>query len=333
MHPAETALLLESLPPAQRALVWELVDAEAQGDVLVELSEEVRSELLAEMQPRRTGRRGRGPGGGRPRRPAGGTAGSGHAAGAEVDGPAGPRAALHRARLPGGLGRRPDEHGHGDGAPGRADRGRAALPAHARRAAGAHGLPVRRGPQRPLPRRAAGGAAAHRRSGAHRQFRDGPGGRADPAGGAGQRSRAPVRDPRPAVGRGRGRGRQAARAHHGRRRGGRRARTGGAPGPRRRGPRGRGRRLCRRQEERAAPRAVARHQPADGAARLLGRRPVRGHDRESGRARGADAGGREHGRHRRHADRHADHPRHRARPGAAVECALAVLQGTLRSAR
>ena len=51
MHPAETALLLESLPPAQRALVWELVDAGVQGDVLVELSEEVRSELLAVMQP------------------------------------------------------------------------------------------------------------------------------------------------------------------------------------------------------------------------------------------------------------------------------------------
>lgn len=51
MHPAETALLLESLPPAQRALVWELVDAGVQGDVLVELSEEVRSELLSEMQP------------------------------------------------------------------------------------------------------------------------------------------------------------------------------------------------------------------------------------------------------------------------------------------
>lgn len=51
MHPAETALLLESLPPAQRALVWELVDAGVQGDVLVELSEEVRSELLAGMQP------------------------------------------------------------------------------------------------------------------------------------------------------------------------------------------------------------------------------------------------------------------------------------------
>lgn len=51
MHPAEVALLLESLPPAQRALVWEFVDHEVEGEVLVELSEEVRSELLAEMQP------------------------------------------------------------------------------------------------------------------------------------------------------------------------------------------------------------------------------------------------------------------------------------------
>ncbi len=51
MHPAEVALLLESLPPAHRALVWELVDREVQGDVLVELSDEVRGELLAGMRP------------------------------------------------------------------------------------------------------------------------------------------------------------------------------------------------------------------------------------------------------------------------------------------
>jgi len=51
LHPAEAALLLESLPPAQRALAWELVNPEAQGEVLVELSEEVRSELLADMNP------------------------------------------------------------------------------------------------------------------------------------------------------------------------------------------------------------------------------------------------------------------------------------------
>ena len=49
LHPAEVAHLLESLPPAQRAVAWQLVDADSQGDVLVELSEEVRSELVAEM--------------------------------------------------------------------------------------------------------------------------------------------------------------------------------------------------------------------------------------------------------------------------------------------
>ncbi len=50
LHPAEIALLLESLPPGQRALVWELVNRDVQGDVLVELSEEVRSELVAGMR-------------------------------------------------------------------------------------------------------------------------------------------------------------------------------------------------------------------------------------------------------------------------------------------
>ncbi len=49
MHPAEIAHLLESLPPAQRELTWELVNGELDGDVLVELSEEVRAELLREM--------------------------------------------------------------------------------------------------------------------------------------------------------------------------------------------------------------------------------------------------------------------------------------------
>ena len=51
LHPAEIALLLESLPPRPRLLAWELVESGTQGDVLVELSEEVRSELLAGMQP------------------------------------------------------------------------------------------------------------------------------------------------------------------------------------------------------------------------------------------------------------------------------------------
>ncbi len=51
LHPAEIAHLLESLPPHRRALAWELVAHEVQGEVLVELSEDVRSELLASMQP------------------------------------------------------------------------------------------------------------------------------------------------------------------------------------------------------------------------------------------------------------------------------------------
>ena len=51
MHPAEIASLLESLPPAQRELVWDLVDPELEGDVLVELNEEVRAGLIREMEP------------------------------------------------------------------------------------------------------------------------------------------------------------------------------------------------------------------------------------------------------------------------------------------
>jgi len=50
LHPAEIAHLLESLPPPQRELAWELVEGELDGDVLVELSEEVRAELLREME-------------------------------------------------------------------------------------------------------------------------------------------------------------------------------------------------------------------------------------------------------------------------------------------
>jgi magnesium transporter len=50
MHPAEIADLLESLPPAQRDVVWELVDPENDGEVLVELNDEVRSKLVDGME-------------------------------------------------------------------------------------------------------------------------------------------------------------------------------------------------------------------------------------------------------------------------------------------
>lgn len=49
LHPAEIASLIESLPPAKREIVWEFVDPELEGDVLVELNEEVRSELISGM--------------------------------------------------------------------------------------------------------------------------------------------------------------------------------------------------------------------------------------------------------------------------------------------
>ena len=49
LHPAEIADLLESLPPAQREVVWELVAPESDGDVLVELNDEVRSLLVSGM--------------------------------------------------------------------------------------------------------------------------------------------------------------------------------------------------------------------------------------------------------------------------------------------
>jgi len=50
MHPAEVASLLESLPLPQRLAVWELLDPELEGDVLVELNEEVRASLIREME-------------------------------------------------------------------------------------------------------------------------------------------------------------------------------------------------------------------------------------------------------------------------------------------
>ena len=49
LHPAEIAQLLESLPPARREIVWELTDPELDGDVLIELSDDVRDELISDM--------------------------------------------------------------------------------------------------------------------------------------------------------------------------------------------------------------------------------------------------------------------------------------------
>jgi magnesium transporter len=49
LHPAEIGNLLESLPPAEREVVWELVGKDIEGDVLVELNDEVRGKLIEDM--------------------------------------------------------------------------------------------------------------------------------------------------------------------------------------------------------------------------------------------------------------------------------------------
>ena len=51
LHPAEIAQLLESLPPAKRAFVWEMSNPALDGEVLVELSDDVRWQLIKDMDP------------------------------------------------------------------------------------------------------------------------------------------------------------------------------------------------------------------------------------------------------------------------------------------
>jgi len=50
LHPAEVAHLLESMPQPERAVLWELVDIDDEGDVLVEVVDEVRDGLIKGMQ-------------------------------------------------------------------------------------------------------------------------------------------------------------------------------------------------------------------------------------------------------------------------------------------
>lgn len=49
LHSAEIAHLLESLPHTERNLIWELVDSEREGAVLLHLGEELRSTLMRGM--------------------------------------------------------------------------------------------------------------------------------------------------------------------------------------------------------------------------------------------------------------------------------------------
>jgi magnesium transporter len=49
LHPADIAYILEAIPIEQRLLVWDLVKAEHDGEILIEVSDAVRDSLIAAM--------------------------------------------------------------------------------------------------------------------------------------------------------------------------------------------------------------------------------------------------------------------------------------------
>jgi len=49
LHPADVAYILEALPIDQRLIVWDLVKAERDGEILIEVSDAVRESLIATM--------------------------------------------------------------------------------------------------------------------------------------------------------------------------------------------------------------------------------------------------------------------------------------------
>src|ERR1044071_7433990 len=49
LHAADIAYILEALPPEPRLAVWNLVKADRDGEILVEVSEAVRESLIASM--------------------------------------------------------------------------------------------------------------------------------------------------------------------------------------------------------------------------------------------------------------------------------------------
>ncbi|MFC3626823.1 magnesium transporter [Vogesella amnigena] len=50
LHPADIAYILEALPLEDRLMVWDLVDSEDEGDILLEVSDAVRESLIESME-------------------------------------------------------------------------------------------------------------------------------------------------------------------------------------------------------------------------------------------------------------------------------------------
>ena len=51
LHPSEIADILESVPSKEREELWDLIDAELEGDVLAHMQDTVRAEFLEHMRP------------------------------------------------------------------------------------------------------------------------------------------------------------------------------------------------------------------------------------------------------------------------------------------
>ena len=51
LHPADIAYILEALPIEERLRVWEMVRADRDGDILLEVSDAVRETLIEDMEP------------------------------------------------------------------------------------------------------------------------------------------------------------------------------------------------------------------------------------------------------------------------------------------
>src|SRR5262249_41751429 len=49
LHPADIAFILEALPVEERLQVWDLVKADREGEILLEVSDAVRESLIATM--------------------------------------------------------------------------------------------------------------------------------------------------------------------------------------------------------------------------------------------------------------------------------------------
>ena len=49
LYPAEIAHLLESLPPEKRDFIWQLVNSDLQGEILLEVNDDIRESLISDM--------------------------------------------------------------------------------------------------------------------------------------------------------------------------------------------------------------------------------------------------------------------------------------------